>query len=127
MKAQLIILSVLILSCSTDTGWETYYDDESGIKVQTKEEGDLLHIESYYNTGELHFTCNARIDNEEPEKEYFEYYKNGNLKIDGYFEKGGKQGVEKWYHENQTIWKLIEFNNEFKTVNSNYMTLLAQQ
>lgn len=107
MRTLILIIPILFFNCINQTGEEVYYYENGNVQFKYQEQDDFLYLESYYETGEL--MSKGFLKNEEPEKEYYEYYKNGNIKVEGNFKNGLKDGVQKWYHENGEKYKIIGY------------------
>lgn len=111
----IVILFFILLSCGSKNGEEVYYYDNGNVKEKFIEQGEYLYFEAYYESGEL--KSKGYVNNNEtrePQNEYVDYYKNGNIRIKANFKDGLRNGVMRRYHENGSIYQIIGYEAEIE-------------
>jgi len=116
MKNKIIILSLILLTISSYKAEEIYSSPE--VSLYNLDRIDTT-ITIYYPTGESRYIQNYNILGDLTGK-WINYYKNGQIKQEGYYSNGQAKGKWKYYNEDGTFK-----NEEFIKLDTNCVKFVA--
>ena len=116
IKKLLPLLLLILIGCSKNGVYETYYKDSQLVNfVTTYKNGEIVSRQEflYYSNGQLKEVNSINYHNQK-DGTFKYYYENGQLEGEKTYKSGELDGPYKWYYDNGKLKVERTYKNGFK-------------